>query len=119
MQARFGASLPLLVGALVAVLALRVAHAQVLPMPDAEPVASAIDMPSVFRDQLDERTLAAQRGRALGATPMVVSAPNVLLGGIGNRVTLWDEFPPPVPQIPIPSDIPRATQNNQVSFTRQ
>ncbi|KGD54550.1 hypothetical protein DP49_1377 [Burkholderia pseudomallei] len=50
---------------------------------------------------------------------MVVATPNVLSGGMGNRVTLWDEFPPPAPQLPIPSDLSHSVQSNQVSFTRQ
>ncbi len=118
MRARIHASLLLVVGALVAV-PTTVVHAQVLFTSEAGPVASAIDAPMVFRNQLDEPTLATQRGRALGATPMVVATPNVLSGGMGNRVTLWDEFPLPAPQLPIPSDLSHSVQSNQVSFTRQ
>lgn len=107
--------------ALVAAASLPAVHAQVLPAAAAlEFVATERPLAGLHEAQLDETTLAAQRGRAAGMT-MMVSASPMQLAAARNGVTLWDELvPPALPSpLPIPADAPRPMQGNSLSLTRR
>lgn len=81
---------------------------------DADPAAA---MPLRFGHLLDDTTLAAQHGRAVGTSMLVAVAATLRTGG--GAVTLWDEIAPPRPPAPLPAGAPRPVQGSRISYLRR
>jgi hypothetical protein len=86
------------------------------PAARLEAPASALrGWPASDAGQLDDQTLARQRGGAVGMV-MIAATPALMRG---NGVTLWDEIAPPAP-LPIPVDASQqSAQGNVASYTRR
>ncbi|WP_186134525.1 hypothetical protein [Burkholderia gladioli] len=85
---------------------------------DADPAAPLVRawsaaMPLRFGQALDDTTLAAQHGRAVGTSMLAT------LRTGGSAVTLWDEIAPPRPPVPLPAGAPRPVQGSRISYLRR
>ncbi|AEA59685.1 hypothetical protein [Burkholderia gladioli] len=85
---------------------------------DADPAAPLVRawsaaMPLRFGQALDDTTLAAQHGRAVGTSMLAT------LRTGGGAVTLWDEIAPPRPPVPLPAGASRPLQGSRISYLRR